>query len=188
MQRKIFHTQIYDVLIRVSINRSFGTLSSSFVYRLSWLLSYHFGRILSLWQRVSVFQSLTYLLSGPLSSKFPGFFCLCAASRSSDSPMSVCVSGSQVAIWDVLSQMFCLPPLSSASGIADSNFPFHHLSVPMACITDQSWSLFMLGLGLSSEFVSTQCFRQSPLRDRSQVCRGSYLLSLAFTLQCKAVR
>lgn len=113
--------------------------------------------------------------------------CLCS-SRSSDSPMSVCVSGSQVAIWDALSQMFCLPPLSSAAGIADSNFPLHHLSVPMACITDQSWSLFLLGLGLSSEFVSTQCFRQSLLRDRSRVCRGSYLLSLAFMWQCKAVR
>lgn len=100
----------------------------------------------------------------------------------------VCVSGSQVAIWDALSQMFCLPPLSSAAGIADSNFPLHHLSVPMACITDQSWSLFLLGLGLSSEFVSTQCFRQPLLRDWSRVCRGSYLLSLAFMLQCKAVR
>lgn len=98
--------------------------------------------------------------------------------------------------WFTGGHLGCSQPdvLSSSSELSGRNSRLelpplpHHLSVPMASITDQSWSLFLLGLSLSSEFVSTQCFRQSLLRDRSRVCRGSYLLSLAFMLQGKAVR
>lgn len=110
-----------------------------------------------------------------------------SASRSWDLPTAVWVSGLEVAVWGALGQMFILPFLSSLLEMVDKPFTHHHFSLPLACITDQSWSLFLLGLGLSSEFVSTQCSRQLLLRDWSQVSVESHLRSLAFQSQCKAV-
>jgi hypothetical protein len=106
--------------------------------------------------------------------------------------MVECVNGSQVDTCNSVIQMLCLSPLSSQAGMADViHFPHYCLSVPMACIPDQSCcfpagSGFWLRICLNSVLQAVTT-KRSELGECGKES-GKYFSTLALeALQCRTM-